>query len=333
MIIAYKIVLIFSGIFLAGCFAGSETGIYRLSRFRLRLAIKHKSLLASLLGKLLNDTHGLILSLLIGTNMAHYLATSLVTYMFLSVSRTSHAAELYTTIIMTPTLFVFTELIPKNVFIHHADTLLPRLSPAIWIFHKICTLSGIVPSLKFISQLLNYLIKSPLASQPLAADLSNERYISQIVHETTEEGILSSAQRNIINQLVNISNISVSAVMTPINKVEMVELKASRCVVLNCFRQTNFARMPVYENTKSNIVGFINVYEVLTSEADFDSLDNFIKPIISIPQNSSVAEALRFTRAEKHRIALVTHALSHDKVVGIITVKDLIEELVGELTI
>ncbi len=332
MITTYKILLIILGIFLAACFAGSETGIYCLSRFRLRLAVKRKSLLASLLCKLIDDTQGLILSLLIGTNLTHYLTTSLVTYMFLSASRTSHTAEIYATIIMTPVLFVFSELVPKNVFIRHADTLLPRLSPAIWIFHKICTLTGIVPLLKFISRSLNHLIKSPLEDQPLPPVLI-ARHMSQIIHETTEEGILSPAQRNIINQLANISNISVSAVMTPLARVQMVELKASRSTVLNCFSQTRFARMLVYENKKTNIVGFINVYEVLAAESDLDSLDSFLRPIVSIQQNTSVAEALRFTRDEKHRIALVTNPLAHGKVVGIITIKDLIEELVGELTI
>ena len=324
MITTYKILLIILGVFLAACFAGSETGIYCLSRFRLRLAVKQKSILASLLGKLIDDTQGVILSLLIGTNLTHYLTTSLVTYLFLSASRTSRTAEIYATIIMAPVLFVFSELIPKNVFIRHADALLPRLSPAIWTFHKICTLTGIVPLLKFISRSLNHLIRSPLADQPLPA-----RHISRFIHETTEEGILSTAQRNIIDQLANISNISISAVMTPLAKVQMVELKASRSTVLNCFGQTRFARLPVYENTKSNVIGFINIYEVLAAESDFDSLNSFLKPIVSIQQNTSIAEALRFTRAEKHRIALVTRPAGRTKTIGIVTIKDLVAELVS----
>lgn len=331
MITFYKILLILFGIFLAGCFAGSETGIYCLSRFRLRLAIKHKYSFAALLGKLVSDTQGLILSLLIGTNLAHYLTTSIVTYMFLSISRTSHTAEIYTTVIMTPILFVFSELIPKNIFMHHADALLPRLSPGIWIFHKICTLTGIVPLLKFLSRSLNRLMKSPLDAQPFAIGLARGR-LSQIIHETTEEGILSSAQRDIINQFVNLPNIPVSTVMTPVNKVEMAELKSSRQTVLDFFSRTHFTRLPVYENDKSNIIGFINIYEVLAPESDFDTLQEFVKPIVSISQDTSVAEALYFMRNEKHRIALVTQYPESKKIVGILTIKDLIEELVGGVT-
>ena len=331
MITFYKILLILLGTFLAGCFAGSETGIYCLSRFRLRLAIKNKFSFAPLLGKLVSDTQGLILSLLIGTNLTHYLITSIVTYMFLSASRTSHTAEIYTTIIMTPILFVFSELIPKNIFMHHADALLPRLSPGIWIFHKICTLTGIVPLLKFLSRSLNRLMKSPLAAQPLAISLGRG-HLSQIIHETTEEGILSPAQHDIINQIVNLPNIPVSAVMTPVNKVESAELRSSRSLILDFFRQTRFTRLPIYENNKSNIIGFINIYEVLASESDFDTLQDLVEPIVSISQDTSVAEALYFMRDKKHRIAMVTRFPESKKIVGIITIKDLIEELLGELT-
>ena len=328
MTVVYKIILIFFGIFLAGCFAGSETGIYCLSRFRLRLAIRRKRPFAALLGRLINDTQGLILSLLIGTNLTHYLTTSLVTYMFLSASRTSHSAEIYTTIIMTPILFVFSELIPKNIFIHHADTLLVRLSPGIWLFHKICTFIGIVPLLKFISRLVEYLIKSPSAAPSLAIGIKGH-YISQIIHETTEEGLLSPAQRDIINRLINIPDIQIAAVMTPLNEVQMVELGTPASGILDVLRQKSFTHLLVYENNSANIVGFVNIYNVLTSETASAGIDSFLEPITTISHDTSVASALNFMRTEKHKIALVTR---NKKTVGIVTIKDLIEELVGELT-
>ena len=328
MTAVYKIILILFGIFLAGCFAGSETGIYCLSRSRLRLAVKGKSPFAALLDRLLNDTQGLILSLLIGTNLTYYLTTSLVTYMFLSWSRTSYSAEIYAAVIMTPVLFVFSELIPKNIFIHHANALLLRLSPGIWLFHKICTFTGVVPLLKFIPRLFRYLMKSPSASQPLAIGIKR-RYISQIIQETTEEGLLSPAQRDIINRLINIPDIPVAAVMTPLNKVQMVELSTSAADILDILRQKSFSRLVVYENNLSNVVGFVNIYNILTSEAASAGIGDFLKPITNISHDTSVAGALNFMRTEKHKIALVTRS---KKTIGIITIKDLIEELVGELT-
>lgn len=328
MTVVYKIILIFFGIFLAGCFAGSETGIYCLSRFRLRLAIRGKLPFAALLGRLIKDTQGLILSLLIGTNLAEYLTTSLVTYMFLSTSRTSHSAEIYTTIIMTPILFVFSELIPKNIFIHHSNALLVRLSPTIWLFHKICTFIGIVPLLKLIPRLLGYLIKSPSALPPLAIGIK-KHYISQIIYETTEEGLLSPAQQDIINRLINIPDIQVAAVMTALNKVRMVELSTPASDILSALRQKPFTRLVVYENNSSNVIGFVNIYNILTSESASAGIGGFLEPIVTISHDTSVARALNFMRAEKHKIALVTR---DKKTVGIVTIKDLIEELVGELT-
>ena len=328
MTTVYRIILIFFGIFVAGCFAGSETGIYCLSRFRLRLAIRRKLPFAALLGRLINDTQGLILSLLIGTNLTYYLTTSLVTYMFLSSSRTSNSAEIYAAIVMTPILFVFSELIPKNIFIHHSDALLVRLSPGIWLFHKICTFIGIVPLLKFMSRLFRYLMKSSSTVQPLAIGIKRH-YISQIIHETTEEGLLSPAQRDIINRLINTPYIQVGAVMTPLNKVQMVELSTSASNLLSVLRQKPFTRLVVYKNNLSNIIGFVNVYNILTSETPSANVGSFLEPITTISHDTSVANALNFMRAEKHKITLVTR---NKKTVGIVTVKDLIEELIGEMT-
>src|SRR5512146_2005743 len=107
----------------AGLFAGCETGIYRLSRLRLRLGVERGKWRAILLAHVMQDSSGLLLSLLVGTNLAHYVATSLITALFLGLVTSERLAELYATLIAAPLLFVFSELIPKNVFLHRANAL------------------------------------------------------------------------------------------------------------------------------------------------------------------------------------------------------------------
>ena len=101
---------------LAGLFNGSETGLYRLSRLRLRLGVERKRLPFVMLGKCIHDSSGLLLSMLIGTNLAHYFATSIITWILLTKLATEHTTEIVTTIITAPVLFVFSELIHKNIF-------------------------------------------------------------------------------------------------------------------------------------------------------------------------------------------------------------------------
>jgi len=163
MALIYQIPVCVLLIALGAFFAGSETGIYRLSRFRLRLGIEHKKPFYALLGKVMDDSTGLVFSMLIGNNLVHYLVTSIVTVILSATAATTHAAELYATCLMAPTLFIFSEVIPKNVYYHRADTLMPRFAPLLWFFHKLFTYSGAIALLKTISRTFTALLGLPLS--------------------------------------------------------------------------------------------------------------------------------------------------------------------------
>jgi putative hemolysin len=115
MLLIFQILICVLMVILGGFFAGSETGIYRLSRFRLRLGMGKKHYSYTLLGKMMDDSGGLVFSMLIGNNLVHYIVTSIVTVMFLDLSISEHAAQLYATVLMAPVLFIFSEVIPKNI--------------------------------------------------------------------------------------------------------------------------------------------------------------------------------------------------------------------------
>lgn len=325
----YKILILACGVLVAGYFAGIETGLYRMSRFRLRLGVQQDLRFSRMLGQLITDTQGLILSILIGTNLTHYIITSIVTYMFLSASATGQTAELYAMLVTTPVLFIFSELIPKNLFIYHADFLMPRLAPGLWAFHRLCSFSRLLIVLKWMSKTLSALTKSPV-STPIAMAANHRHHMSQIIAETTEEGLLSSTQTGIINHLMNIPHIQTRLAMIPLAKVQMLSIFAGRAEVFRKLQQASFSRRPVFQETFGNIVGFVNIYETLTSREDFAEINSFVKPIISIVDTKPVLEALNILRNKNHKIALVTHH-ANNRPIGIVTVEDLAEKVIGEL--
>ena len=330
-----NILLIFAIIFfiiLAGLFAGSETGMYRFSRLRLRLGIEKKKLSFVVLGRCLHDSSGLLLSMLIGTNLAYYLVTSIVTNIFVNKVETEHAAELFATLLTAPTLFVFSELIPKNVFFYRSDLLMPYLSPLLYTFHKALSFCGIIPLLKFISSQLMRL--SNLASSSKTVITSTQRHqVQAILQDTHEEGILSPVQTDIINRLVSISHISIRSVMIAINNVQTVEVNSDNAALLNKLKKCAFSRLPVTEEQSGNIIGFVNIYETLSTKEQFTSLHNFIRPILKVNANTTVTDAINIMQKEKQKIVLVMKMgrAAQEKPVGIVTMKDLVEELLGEL--
>lgn len=331
MALIYQIPVCVLLIALGAFFAGSETGIYRLSRFHLRLGIEHKKPFYALLGKVMDDSTGLVFSMLIGNNLVHYLVTSIVTVILLATAATTHAAELYATCLMAPILFIFSEVIPKNVYYHRADVLMPRFAPVLWFFHRLFTYSGAIALLKTISRTFTALLGLPAATAGAITAARSGR-MRQIIRETRDEGILSPMQNDIMNRLVNIPNITIASVMTPITKTEMLKVSSDRAQVLALLRRCPYTRLPVYEHSRNNITGFVNIYEVLRSGEEFQNLRDFLKPIARFPATTSVIDAMNRMRMQNHKIVLVVPEYARRKrPFGIVTMKDLVEEFTGEL--
>ncbi len=319
-------------IILSGLFSGSETGMYRLSRLRLRLGVERKKLSFVILGRCLHDSSGLLLSMLIGINLAYYLTTSIVTYVLIMKTGTQHNAEFFATLLTAPTLFVFSELIPKNIFFYRSDFLMPYLSPLLYTFHKVLSWCGVIPLLKFISGLFVRL--TGLASSSKTVITSAQRHqVQAILQDTHEEGILSAVQTDIINRLVSISHINIRSVMVPINNVQMVDVNSDNSALLSKLKKCAFTRLPTVEGRPENIIGFINIYETLSSSEQFTNLHNFIRPIRKLDANTTVTDAINIMQRENQKIVLVTRTgrTGRERPIGIVTMKDLVEELLGEL--
>jgi len=312
-------------------FGGSETGVYRLSRVRLRLETKGRKGASGTLARLMEDSAGLVFSLLLGNNLVHYIVTSLVTVMFLRYLHNESAAELYTTVLMTPVLFVFSEVIPKNVYYHKADSLMVRSSPALWFFHKLFTYTGVLFLLKSISRTAGRLVGS-VADSSAVLDKTGRSHIREVIHETHEEGILSQVQSDIMNRLVNIPNTALGSVMVAAANVKMLPVSANREQAAEALERWPYTRLPVYKKNRNNIIGFINIYEVLSNGEDFKNLSEFVKPIERFSVMTSVIDAINIMRNKGYDIVLIMRSFDGVKrSVGIVTMKDLVEEVTGEL--
>ncbi|UCE98639.1 MAG: DUF21 domain-containing protein [Planctomycetota bacterium] len=326
------VLLIVVCVIVAGLFGGAETGMYQLSRLRLQLGIERRQLSFLMLGRSLHDSSALLLSMLVGSNIAHYVTTSIVTLLLLRQLQVEHAAEVFATVLTAPLLFAFSELIPKNIFFYHADSLMPCFAPFLFVSHKLFVWSGVVPLLKNLSRFFARLAQLPLPSET-ATTTMRQPHIRAIIQHTSEEAFLSTVQTDIITRLAGISHLTIKSVMIPINRVQMVDANSDKSALLSKLSKCGFTRLPVYDRAQADIVGFINIYEALSSPEGFTNLQSFMKPIRKLSANTIVSDAINIVRSEKQKIILVTRAAhaGRDRPIGIVTMKDLVEELLGEL--
>jgi len=325
-------VLQYSGIIslvaLSAFFSGSETGFYRLSRFRLRLGVEQKRPFYKTLAELVRHGKTLVLAILIGNNLVNYLLTSLVMVLMTPRLVNPHLAEFYATILLTPVIFVFGEMIPKVLFYHWTDVLIPRLTWLLWLTHRAFTLTGAIATMQWLSDRLTRLLGLE-ADTAVAVDATQRHQVFQIIHETREEGLLSDLQWEMIERLLHIPNVSVQSLMTPLKEVEKVGLQTSRQMLLGHLAGTSYTRQLVVDN-QGDVCGYVPIYEVLGSQQEFADLCSFVRPIISLEPTCLAIDAMNTLCQKREKIALIQTSQSSPPL-GIITLTDLVEELTGEL--
>ncbi|MFC1764884.1 CNNM domain-containing protein [Planctomycetota bacterium] len=317
---------------LSGVFSGAETGLYQMSRLRLRLAVQQKQRRAYLLSRVLHDRAGLLTALLVGNNLTIQLATSTVTYLVVQYSHHTHATEWIVMAIATPWLFVFAELLPKNLFLYRADALMLWVSPVIYSIDRLARGSGVIKLLQYIATVFTRTLGAPAPSQ-VAESHFRRHEIRVLLKDTQDEEFLSGLQTGIMNRMMAAAVTPVKDVMTRMSQADKISVHSNRQAVMTYLQSHSFTRVVVHDGVSGGILGRINIYDVLGSEQPFDSLHDFIKPMHSISDKTPVTEAIDIMQKQQRKILLVTRTgrSSHSRPVGIVTMKDLAEEFLGEL--
>ena len=319
-------------VLMSGVFSGGETGMYQLSRVRLRLSMAQQDRLALMLSKSLADRSGLLVAILVGNNLTVQVATSTVTLLFVNHMTNDHAAEWMATLVTTPILFVFGELLPKNLFLYRSDSLMPLISPVLYGLDKLLRWVGLTPLLKAISHGFARWLGTSKPSKRAAESLHRNE-MNAIVRDTQEEGFVSGIQAGIMNRLVIASTTPVKTVMTRMKFVQSVHLDEGRERLVQLLRNQRYTRTPVYDG--GQVVGYVNLYQCLGHHQAFDDLRGMVQPIVKIDGDTPVTDAIDLMQRGKHKIALVTRKGRKEstQAAGILTMKDLAEELLGELAV
>ena len=319
-------------VFFSAFFSGAETGMYRLSRIHLRLGAERRRPLYRLLASSVQDSYGIMISLLLGNNLANYFATTLATLLLLRWTNDEERTQFLATAVMTPLLFLFGETIPKNVFYYQANRYMPPLAPLVWFFHRTFTRLGAVAAMKRLSGLFERLLHIPMNTQR-AVDMTRREKIKQFFRETHEEGLVSKLQKEMMDRLIRIHELPVTTVMIPLSRIEMADVNTSRRELIELLRRSRYSHLPVYEGSRSNIIGVFDPDVALASGEAFDNLRPFLQPLQTIPATATISEAVNSFRRRVQPFVLVSQAAGpRPRIIGMAARRDLVEELAGELS-
>lgn len=312
---------------LAGLFSGSETGFYTLNRLRVFLGVQQADRRAVRLGRLIEDEQGTLAGTLAGTNIMHYLLTSAVAFTFTSLMGLDPGdAEVYTVAILTPVIFVFAEVVPKNVFQRHADALMPRFSWLLYVANRTFRAIGLVWLMKKLTALAARLTGAPDV-EPLTG--GPKRYITSLLQEALAERHLGEHQSELIERVVKLSDTPVRFVMVPQHKVVMIDADADRNRLMQLARSTEHARVLVYSGRRTQIIGLVKIDELLR-DMGWKRVGERVVHVLQLRPFETVANAMARMQRVQKEMAIVTGF--GGGLLGMVTLRDLLDEVVGEIT-
>jgi putative hemolysin len=317
------IIIIFIAILAEGFFSGSEIAIISLNRIRLRILAEAKDKKAVIVQAMLQNPGRLLATTLVGTNIAVVISSSFCTRFL--YDKYGHNAEIMTTIILSPIILLFAELIPKAVFAQTANKTALYLGPVLRFFWK-----AFYPVVWFVNIFTKIILKA-LTGKDIEKKKSpfvTKEEIKYLVKESEKDGHIDTYERSIIYKIFDIGKKNISSVMKKLDELVYVLEEDSVEKVLSKAKESGYTRFPM-RSASGEFKGVINILDILY---EFDKTVNairFLRPIELVDENTHVDNALFKIKAKKQAMAI---AISPDgKPTGFFTMEDLLEELIGEI--
>lgn len=306
-------------------FSGAETAFSSLNRVKLKAMMNSKKSGKKIERALaLSENYDVVLStVLIGNNIVNIACTSLATLFFTGIlGDNSDLGATVSTVVMTIVVLIFGEVTPKTFAKEKAETVAIAIAPVIKLFIIIFT------PLNFFfrgwKKLMNKFFKTG------KADTITEEELKTYVDEAQTGGEIDENESELIRSSIEFDDIDVGDILVPRIDVEAVDKYAPFAEIERVFNSTNFSRLPVYINDIDNIVGVIHHRDFESArKRNLKSLRTVLKPVPAVSPDTKISKLLRIFQKNKTHLAVVIDEFGGTE--GIVTLEDILEELVGEI--
>ena len=303
-------------------FATAETALASANRIRIKSLADDGNRRAQKTVALLDDFDRALTTLLVGTNIVHIACASLTT---LFVKRLWGAgAVAVSTVVLAIVVFFAAEMLPKSFARAYPEEAALALAPSLRTLMTL--LSPITVLFSGISKFITRLFGVP------DAPTVTEDELYDIIESIGEEGGIEEEASRLIHSALEFDDITVQQVLTPRNRMVTVALDDSCEEILSVIRESRHSRLPVYDKTPDNIVGILGIRRYLKAylaQGENVSLAELMDPPYFLPRKRRIDDALSEMSGRKQHIAVVCDDFGG--VLGIVTVEDILEELVGEI--
>lgn len=321
--VAIQFIVLIVLLLLSAFFSSAETSLVTVNQIRMRSLADEGNKKAARVLKITSNSSKMLSAILIGNNIVNIFASSLATTITLQLWGNKFVS--LTTGILTLLVLIFGEITPKTIATSHAEKIAMAYSGVISLLIKVLT-----PVIFIINKLANgFLFILGLDPSKKAASITEDE-LRTIVDVSHEEGVIEKEERQMIKNVFDFGDSQAKDVMIPRIDMTCISIDSRYDEIISVFRTDKYTRLPVYENSVDNVIGIINVKDLLlcADKASFNVRDILRKPYYTyeFKKTSELMEELKKT---SNNFTIVID--EYGSTVGMITLEDLLEEIVGEI--
>ena len=318
-----QFVVLFILLLLSAFFSSAETALTTVNKIKMRSLAEDGNKNAKLVLKLTDNSGKMLSAILIGNNIVNLSASSITTT--IAIGFGADIAVAIATGIITILILIFGEIVPKTAASVKSDKL------ALLYAQPINLIMIVLTPVSFVINILARVIMFIIRIDPNAkADAITEDELLTIVDVGHEDGVIEEEEREMIYNVFSLGDAKAKDVMVPRVNVIFANVESTYSELIDIFREHKFTRIPVYEETTDNVIGTINMKDLLLYDhiEDFQVRD-FLREAYFTYEHKIVSELLVEMREASYNIAIVLD--EYGETAGLITLEDILEEIVGEI--
>ena len=320
---AIRLIILVVLIMLSAFFSSAETALTTVNKIRMRKLSDEGNERAKTVLKITENSGKMLSAILIGNNVVNLSASSIATTLAIDMLGSKGAG--IATGIVTLLILVFGEISPKTIATIHAVPISMAYANIIYWLMKLLT-----PVIFAVNQIAMFFLKILRVDPNTDQNKLTEEELRTIVDVSHETGVIETEEKDMINNLFDFGDAEAKEVMVPRIDMTFADINSTYEELIELFRKDKFTRLPVYEDSTDNVIGIINMKDLLL----YDDKETFhIRDILREPyytyEHKNTAELFMDMRSSSISIAIVLD--EYGATAGLITLEDLLEEIVGEI--
>ena len=320
------LLLIIFLILLSGFLSGSETAITAVSKPRIISKVNQGDKKAHFVKRLIDSKEHVISSLLLSNNLVNILASSLATAFLYDLFGVT--GILYATLLMTILLVIFAEVLPKTYSINRPTSTVLLIAPVIYYLNKF-----LYPVVSLINKLVGIFIKNIILTNKLAKDEQSEEELKGVIDLYQTSNPDSEHEKEMLQSILTLNDTTVEEVLTHRKSIHSINIDLNFNSLIKKINASRYTRIPFWKNSPENIIGILdtrllNVDLTSHNSGTADILNLFKKPWF-IPETTNLLDQLVAFKKKKEHLALIVD--EYGELLGLITLEDIIEEIIGEI--